>query len=1564
MAQTIRIEIPIEVIDQTEKGLKSAQDNLKKMKEQVKKTQDEIQRSQQRSTRTTQYDRTQEKAQKQLLKWAKQKYQVLLEAKDMVSPVTSKISSGLHSFASKSWKTTMKVVDYATKPIQGIIKLLKNPVFQVGAVMGISIGVSDTIDTYKEFEAAMSKVKAISGATDDEFEQLNAKAIQVGADTKFSAAESAEALNYMAMAGWKTKDMLNGIDGIMDLAAASGENLGTTSDIVTDALTAFGLSAKDSTHFADVLAMASSNSNTNVAMMGETFKYVGPVAGAFGYTIEDTATAIGLMANAGIKASMAGTSLRRIMTELGNGAELTGKSFGKWHIETQNADGSMRDFGVIMQELREAFAKMTEAEKVANAESIAGKTGMAGLLAIVNASAKDYEKLTEAIENADGASAKMAETMLDNLAGALEYMQGAVETTKLKLGERLAPYIIDLAKWIDRSMPALDAILSDMMDWVDEKAAEFQERINKMMKSTQWQNADFFGKVQIVWDEIIIEPFSEWWESSGRRKVADIMGNFGHALGQGISMTLMGLLGIDIEGVSKEGESIGASFAKGFSDGFNLDGILKNLGGLGGGMLSSASKLLPGGESAGLSSLISAIILGKVIGKVGKGVGSFGSWSKSILLDTTVAGASGAGTMAGSVGAGVGETVTQLGLISLFKKGIGSFSLGSEAVLAGTGIVPEAGAGMAGSGLLGLLGRTGIMLGSSASTSAGLVAAGAGSIAGGVVGGATAISGLKDLYRAYKSDDKLESTMYTQSGTVKIGGVSTGALIGAGIGSAFGGIGAIPGALIGAGIGGLAGIFGSKKIEENYNEVQKEIQEAELKELKASDVTGYSYEQLSKLKIESKDLRKALNDASISAEEFGAIFQQAVNEDLVQHFGNVTLSLKEIKKVASQIVTNGNSKYFDNFNSAIENTESSLSTLQSGLQNLDKWNWRSSLGFELSDEDIESYKSAVDAVIESTKNYIEDKHYEVTAAVNLLIEDKGERKTVTKGLDKMYEEYGEQIDALNKKLSKKMEKALSDEIISIDEEKEIAKLQEQLQSFANAYTKAQEEAKFDTLTIKFGNADLDYESFVSLQQEIQAQMQEATELYDSALEIGITNLHLALEQKAIKPEEFEQKVQALTDNYNANIEALKVRVQGVQFDIVGKSFEDELIGAGALSEYTGSIGEKLQQAVNSAIESGIDVINWDTETASRILGLEKLDVTTQEAIAEMVSSIASQIPQTIMDNMQSSETMAEIINNTSGQILDQAFGTNFRTSLGATLERDLTDQIQSIAESTSSNIGNILDQAFGTNFRSNIGTTLGENVGKDITNMDMAPINSAIQSLSDMSNTELINSFSTMGIGVGGNTSQNIASTMISNTSSLSNIGSSLRSIAQSSITAAFSSPFNIGASVNLAVTAARTFINSAKGTEHNANGSISSGKRLSWICEEGPEAIIPLVPGRRQRALELYEQTGRILGVEKHANGGITGRVNPFISQDGFEINKFSMDSEDFKLEDSNVNAPIEVNVSVNPNMEIKIESSGNNEEKILATIRKHMGALADELGGELADKIGAIFKNMPVKN
>ena len=222
--------------------------------------------------------------------------------------------------------------------------------------------------------------------------------------------------------GWKTTDMLNGIDGIMNLAAASGENLALVSDICTDAMTAFGLSADQSSRFADVLAAASSNANTNVAMLGESFKYVAPVAGAMGYSVEDTAVALGLMANSGIKASQAGTSLRQILLGLQGGVELATKSTDKWRIEVENSDGSMRNLNDVVVDLRAAFGDMTDAQKASNAEAIAGKIGMSGLLSIVNASEADFNKLTGAIDNSTGVAKKMAVISKDHQVIAITHL--------------------------------------------------------------------------------------------------------------------------------------------------------------------------------------------------------------------------------------------------------------------------------------------------------------------------------------------------------------------------------------------------------------------------------------------------------------------------------------------------------------------------------------------------------------------------------------------------------------------------------------------------------------------------------------------------------------------------------------------------------------------------------------------------------------------------------------------------------------------------------------------------------------------------------------------------------------------------------------------------------------------------------------------------------------------------------------------------------------------------------------------------------------------------------------
>ena len=326
-------------------------------------------------------------------------------------------------------------------------------------VTGVVTGLGTAaVKTAADFDSAMSRVAAVSGATGSDFDSLRDKAREMGAKTKFSATEAADAMNYMAMAGWKTEDMLSGIEGVMYLAAASGEDLATTSDIVTDALTAFGLTAADSGHFADVLAAASSNANTNVSMMGETFKYCAPVAGALGFSVEDTAEAIGLMGNAGIKASQAGTSMRSIMTNLTGDVKLSGAAIGDVTIATTNADGSMRSLSAILADCRVAFAGMTEAEKANNAEALVGKNAMSGFLALMNAAPEDIEKVSGAVNNCKDAAKNMADTMQDNLEGQLTILKSQLQEMAISFGDLLMPAVRSIVSELQGMVNVLNAM--------------------------------------------------------------------------------------------------------------------------------------------------------------------------------------------------------------------------------------------------------------------------------------------------------------------------------------------------------------------------------------------------------------------------------------------------------------------------------------------------------------------------------------------------------------------------------------------------------------------------------------------------------------------------------------------------------------------------------------------------------------------------------------------------------------------------------------------------------------------------------------------------------------------------------------------------------------------------------------------------------------------------------------------------------------------------------------------------------------------------------------------------
>lgn len=1532
--------------------VKDAADKVKSSTDQMstsaKKANDEV----------TKFDRSAQKTQKSLLSWAKEKYSVLLEAKDKISPILSTIKGGLTSFGRKTWSVTMKAVDLATAPIRGVINLLKNPILQVGAVLGVSIGLKDTIDTYKDFEAAMSQVKAVSGATGSEFDKLTAKAKEMGATTKFTATQSAEAFNYMAMAGWDSQQMLDGIEGILNLAAASGEDLGTTSDIVTDALTAFGLKASDAAHFSDVLAQSAASANTNVSMMGESFKYVAPIAGAMKYSVEDTSLALGLMANASVKGSMAGTSLKTALANMAAPTDKMATAMKKYGISLTDSNGNMKTLKGVLDNLRSSLGGLSETEKTAAASTIFGKEAMSGMLAIINATESDYNKLAESINNADGAASKMSDTMLDNLEGSITLLQSAMDGVKISFGERLSPYVRGIADWLTEQMPEVEQGLNEMMDWVDSKVDRMKRKFKELSQSDEWKNADFFGKVKLAWDDFIAEPFSEWWHSTGKQKIADIAGDMGTSIGTGLKLGILTLLGVDVSDTLNEGASVGASFAKGFAEGFDTDAIASKLFEGFGNMVKSAGKLLPGGESADLSSIFSAIMLAKIAGPVaslGKGAFSVG---KAIFGKDAATGTS----LAGSIGSSI----------------IGSAAKGTG--LKGLGVT------------MGMIGNT---LGSGATTGAGLIAAGTAGTAGGVAAGATLVSAGIDAYKALKSDDKAEKSAYGES--AKAGGVAAGAAAGAAIGSIIPGLGTAVGALVGAGVGGIAGWIKGNKVKKEYQDNVEEMQKEAEKAQKVFDATGLS---IDKVRFANDDLNDAMNDSSVTAEQLASYIQEDVAKVGKEAFGNIKLSLSEIKDLANKITFADMGDGITKFNEATESAKESLSSLESSVSTMKKENWKVGLGMQLSETDMDDYKTSIDNFVKSAQDYIENSHYEATVALELLTNGEGS----TEGLDSMYNNMKSQIEELSGKLSDTVNIALEDGVITLDESKEITNLQEQITEITEKVSKAQEDASFQTLKIKYGNgASLDIDSFNQLQEELQAQVSSFKETYDNALTVTLTNLNLQLSEGAITQEQYDAAVQQATDGYYANINDMEVRVSSFNLDTIAEAWNDELTGI--MPDMEGSVSEKLNAALQTALSEKPDISSWTQEDMMGWLGLDDMTIDTsafeniyQELVAtaeNMAPTAKEEIVQSLKESIPTmEEVMAEygpISNEAYESIVEQykeAMNSSFESadfsSIGTTLSTKMSDSILNTDTSAFSTAFAELGTKSGTDAAtafqaadySGVGAAVGSGISSAITNADMAQINSAVDALKSNTDSSVNSAF-----GAGVSTTMPVSVTL---DYSLVNP----------------TKTFTIGGggsgSTTLTVSA-------------HASGGYVNDKQLSWVGEEGPEAIIPLVPGRRNRALELYKEVGDILGVQANANGNIIGEATPLgggsgsttIGSTATEMFAYSSISDFLSLNDNllaeairngatgyngftegtesdsdTADEPlsssstvetgktnINLNIQMSPQFNISDSGTGKMDEaSIMAIIRKNMKSMADELGGEIADRLEQVFSNMPV--
>lgn len=806
----------------------------------------------------------------------------------------------------------------------------------------------------------------------------------------------------------------------------------------------------------------------------------------------------------------------------------------------------------------------------------------------------------------------------------------------------------------------------------------------------------------------------------------------------------------------------------------------------------------------------------------------------------------------------------------------------------------------AGTGLLGFGANTAIELGAGnlaggASLSAGaLSAVGLGAAAGGLAGGASVVSGGMDFYKALKSENEEEAAAYGESGAWKTMGVGAGAIAGASIGSFIPVLGTAVGALVGAGIGGIAGWVKGNKVKEEYQEHVEEMEREAEKARKVFEATGLDVENV---RFRNEALQKAMEDTEVTTEQFAQYFQESCADVMKNAFGDMKLSLTEVKELAETLTFGSMAEGLEKFGAAAENTEESLASLKHAESALAKQNWNAALGMELSVEDREGYRAAIDSYVASVKDYLKDSHYEATVALKLLAGGAD-----TEGLDTMYAGYDRQVNGLQEELQRVLSEALGDGVIStedtiavkigdvemeVNEAEAIAKLQEQIAGITDKVSQAEENAGFESLKIKYGGAALDADSFAQLQMELQENVAQSQQSYDEALKISLRNIDLELEEGAISQEEYDSLYRQLKEGYNGQTEALTVRVEGFQLDAIASAFSEELDGI--LPDVEGSMTEKLTQAMDHALAVKPDVSGWDSSFIAEMFDLKGLEGEVQKNVEGLLKSTAATIPQ----------------------------------SYTSALRENLLTTVPSMEEMLgSADLLTPFDEAGNT-----YGTAMTAGMER--------------------------------GIEAG---------------------GPQLRSSAERTVTGTFSTPFDVTARVNItpefSLTAgAGSFLSSAlsggggssgsrKPGKHAAGGYVSGGPQLSWLAEEGyGEFVIPTNPGRRARALELYEEAGKALGVSAHAAGGFVGHAMPAPDKNA-EDEEEVWDSGESVPGGQSSTGGIQVSVDVAMSPEFHISGGGGQQDgDALQSIRQHLRELADEVGGEIAERLSEVFGNMPLK-
>lgn len=778
-----------------------------------------------------------------------------------------------------------------------------------------------------------------------------------------------------------------------------------------------------------------------------------------------------------------------------------------------------------------------------------GAIGSEKALAALLEGMKEYQGMMDktANETVTGLKSQIADAFEINVFR--KWGQGLQDGAKRGFGT-----VVEL---LDKAKSALSE-LGDMLydigktasNWLADKFQNAVQRILDITDSFEFRNASLKDKIKMLWKGVVVDPLKEWWEGGGQEKTAETAGKIGKWMGETLAKGLLAIFGmtdilkdggLDVEG----GMSVAQSFAKGFTDGFDVsaitDKLVQAISNVWGALPTWAKVLLVGygGGKLALGAMNAFNTIGTFIGSTGTTVGG------------QVVGASGLLGAIGKTGVyGIGGT----GILG----GLSKLGYGVSGALGGT-------AGKA--ALLGVGGGTAALAG-----------------AGALVTGAGLIKSGTDFYQAYKAHkagDRIERNANLTSGGSTLAGAGVGAAIGTAI---LPGIGT----LIGAGLGTAVGWFAGNKIATNIRQA----------------------------KYETEGLADELSKAS-TEEEKAAKYSEALWESAKEHFGDIALTAEEISRLADQIVWGDDLGNFEQFAAATKSAEANLQSLKEASASVDKWMWKAGLGVKFNDDEKETIVAAFDDYISSAQSYIENKHYEFTTSASLLLDlESKEGKSILESGNAYYAQIKEQLDGLGSKLSETVNIALEDGVITLDEQAEIMNLQQQIADITSKVADAESQAELELIKVKFGNGNLDLDSFDKFMEQMETTLNERVSTADDAFKVQVANLKMQLNDGAIGEEEYNAQLQTLISGYETKVESIQADVMGVELNIIGDAYSQEL-GSDA--------AEDLQNALQYAINEGLDPIEISDEKLAELLNVEKLSAETADNIKDMLNGVLNQV---------------------------------------------------------------------------------------------------------------------------------------------------------------------------------------------------------------------------------------------------------------------------------------------------------------------------------------------------